>query len=142
MTSDADRLEQLGRARELRRRGEAARRSDGAMARKCHEEAVRLFREVGEPLTLAHTVRHLGDVYHEEGLSGLVEPCYHEALSIYRNHQTSPSLDLANAIRSLAVLRWEQARVLWEEARDLYSALGIEAGINEGTDRLKALSAD
>jgi hypothetical protein len=90
---------------------------------------------------LAHTVRHLGDVYHEEGFSGLAEPCYHEALSIYRNHETSPSLDLANAIRSLAVLRWEQAKVLWEEARDLYSAVGIEAGIKEGTDRLKALSA-
>ena len=141
MTSDADRLEQLGRARELRQRGEAARRSDDSMARKCYEEAVRLFREVGEPLTLAHTVRHLGDVYHEQGLSALAEPCYHEALSIYRNDETSPSLDLANAIRSLAVLRWVQARVLWEEARDLYSSLGIEAGVNEGTDRLNALSA-
>jgi hypothetical protein len=31
MTSDADRLEQLGRARELRQRGEAARRSDGRL---------------------------------------------------------------------------------------------------------------
>jgi tetratricopeptide (TPR) repeat protein len=142
MTSDEDRLQQLGRARELRQRGEAARRSDGAMARKCYEEAVRLFREVGEPLTLAHTIRHLGDVYREEGYSGLAEPCYHEALSIYRNHETGSSLDLANAIRSLAVLRWEETRVLWQEARDLYSALGIAAGINEGTERLKALSAD
>jgi tetratricopeptide (TPR) repeat protein len=140
MPSDADRMEQLGRARELRQLGESARRTDSTMARKYYEEAVGLFREVGEPLTLAHIIRHLGDVYHEQGRPNLAEPCYHEALELYRNHEKGSSLDLANAIRSLAVLRWEQARALWEEARDLYATLRIEAGIKEGTDRLEALS--
>jgi hypothetical protein len=70
----------------------------------------------------------------------LAEPCYHEALRLYRSHEGGSSLDLANAIRSLAVLRWEQARASWEEARDLYTMLSIDAGIKESTARVAALS--
>lgn len=140
MLSDANRMDQIARAQELRLRGESARRRDGAMARLCYEEAVLLFREVDEPLVLAHTIRHLGDVYHEQGRPDLAEPCYHEALGLYRSHQDDSSLDLANAVRSLAVLRWEQTRALWEEARDLYTTLCIEAGIKESTARVAAFS--
>jgi tetratricopeptide (TPR) repeat protein len=140
MESDADRTDRLARAQELRLRGESARRRDGAMARLCYEEAVRLYRELDEPLVLAHTVRHLGDVYHEQGRPDLAEGCYHEALGLYRRHEDGSSLDLANAVRSLAVLRWEQARALWEEARDLYTTVGIEAGVKESTTRVAALS--
>jgi tetratricopeptide (TPR) repeat protein len=138
--SDTNRTEQLARAQELRQRGESARRRDGAMARSCYEEAVALFREVGEPLVLAHVIRHLGDVYHEQGCPELAEPCYHEALAFYRSHERGSSLDLANAIRSLAVLRWEQTRALWEEARGLYTTLNIEAGVKESTTRAATLS--
>ena len=90
---------------------------------------------------LAHTIRHLGDVYLEQGRPDLAEPCYHEALALYRTYtEDDSSLDLANAVRSLAVLRWEQARTLWEEARALYTNLNIEAGIKESTARVSALS--
>ncbi|HEY2118477.1 MAG TPA: hypothetical protein VGH37_04770 [Candidatus Acidoferrum sp.] len=141
MLSDADRSAQLGRAQDLRKRGESARRRDGATARQCYEEAVALFRQIDEPLVLAHTVRHLGDVYREEGFTDLAESCYHEALALYRNHQERLPLDLANAIRSLAVLRSEQAKALWEEACDIYAAFRIEAGVKEATARIAALSA-
>jgi hypothetical protein len=70
----------------------------------------------------------------------LAEPCYHEALGLYRNHESGSSLDLANAIRSLAVLRWEQTKALWEEVRDLYTNLSIEAGVTESAARVEALS--
>ena len=130
----------ITRAQQLRHSGESARRRDGAVARKCYEEAVALFREVGEPLVLAHTIRHLGDVYREEKCPELAEPCYLEALGLYRSHEGASSLDLANAVRSLAVLRWEQTRTLWDEARQLYTALNIDAGIKESTARLTALS--
>lgn len=140
MTGDANRADRLARAQELRLRGEAARRRDGAMARLCYEEAVVLLREVDEPLVLAHTIRHLGDVYHEQGRPELAEGCYHEALGLYRSHESGPSLDMANAIRSTAVLRWEQARALWEEARDLYTAVGVEAGVKESAARVATLS--
>ena len=140
MISDPDRTDQLARARELKQRGESARRRDGATARLCYEEAVLLSRGVEEPLALAHTIRHLGDVYREQGRPDLAEPCYHEALGLYRTHEKGSSLDLANAVRSLAVLRWEQTRTLWQEVRDLYTSLSIEAGIKESTARVSVLS--
>ncbi len=139
MAGDANLTDKLARARELRKTGEAARRRDGATAQRCYEESVALLRELEEPLLLAHTVRHLGDVYHEEGRSDLAENCYVEALSLYRKHEDRSPLDLANAVRSLAVLPWEQSRALWEEARDLYTAIGVEAGIKESSARLAAL---
>jgi tetratricopeptide (TPR) repeat protein len=117
-----------------------ARRRDGAMARLCYEEAVALFREADEPLLPAHTIRHLGDVYLEQGGPELAEPCYHEALELYRKHTDDSSLDLANAVGSLAVLRWEQTRTLWEDVRVLYVSLNVEAGIKESTARVAALS--
>lgn len=139
MAWDTNSTNQLDRARELRKTGESARRRDGATARKCYEESVAILRQLEEPLFLAHTVRHLGDVYHEQGRSDLAENCYLEALSLYRKHQDRSPLDLANAIRSLAVLRWEQSRALWEEARDLYTTIDIEAGIKESTARIAAI---
>lgn len=140
MAWDQRQSDLLARGQELRRRGESARRMDAAMARLCYEEAVVLFREADEPLILAHTIRHLGDVYLEQGRPDLAEPCYHEALGLYRNHADESSLDLANAVRSLAVLRWEQAKMLWEEVRTLYTGLSIEPGIKESAARVAALS--
>jgi tetratricopeptide (TPR) repeat protein len=140
MVSDENQNDRLSRAQELRHRGESARSKDGPMARLCYEEAVVLLREADQPLVLAHTIRHLGDVYLEQGRPDLAEPCYHEALGLYRRHTDESSLDFTNAVRSLAVLRWEQARMLWEEVRTLYTGLNIEAGIKESTARVAALS--
>jgi len=141
MTSDLDATSRLARAQQLREQGESARPRDAATARKCYEESVALLREVGDPLTLAHVVRHLGDVYVEQGSVALAEPCYLEALRLYQSHPGAPSLNLANAIRSLAVLRWEQSRALWQEVRGLYTTLGIESGIQESSARVAALTA-
>jgi len=79
-------------------------------------------------LRLAHRVRHLGDAYYYAGRWALAEPRYVEALSIYRGDNQTRPLDLANAVRSLAVLKHEggasdEARRLWQEAPDLYTAL-------------------
>lgn len=63
MALDANRMDQLARSQELKLSGQSARGRDVAMARLCHEKAVALFREVDQPLALAHTIRHLGDVY-------------------------------------------------------------------------------
>jgi tetratricopeptide (TPR) repeat protein len=140
MLSEADRLQRLQRAQELKQLAESARRRDHPLARKCYEEAVALFRAAGNPLRLAHTIRHLGDVYREGQCPHLAEPCYLEALELYRHHEKTPSLDLANALRSLAVLREEQARALWEEAGHIYTTLQIAPGVKEATTRLQALS--
>jgi tetratricopeptide (TPR) repeat protein len=98
-----------------------------------------------DPLRLAHRVRHLGDAYSYAGRPASAEPCYVEALSIYRRHERTRPLDLANAIRSFAVLKHqvgatEQAQSLWQEAHDLYVALNTSAGVAESAARLALLA--
>ena len=107
--------------------------------------AVASLRKVDDPLRLAHTVRHLGDAYYYAGRWSLAEPCYLEALSIYRRHENRKPLDLANAIRSFAVLKDEvgtaaEAELLWQEAHNLYVALDVPAGIAESAARLALLA--
>lgn len=140
MVPDPTQSEKLARAQDLKSRGESARRRDNPTARLCYEQSVALFRELDQPLALAHTIRHLGDVYHEQALPDLADPCYREALDLYRSHGDTSSLDYANALRSLAVLRWEQAKSLWQEVQNLYTTLDIAPGIKESTARLDALS--
>ena len=53
-------------------------------------------------------------------------------------------LDHANALRPMAILKEElgqveEARALWRRARELYGAVGIEAGVAECADRLARL---
>src|SRR5213594_1629470 len=108
---------------------------NGAYGLKC-KLAVASARRREDPLKLAHTIRHLGDAYYYAGRWALAEPCYVEALSIYRRHENRQPLDLANAIRSFAVLKDEvgaaaEAELLWQEAHDLYVALDVSAGIAE-----------
>jgi tetratricopeptide (TPR) repeat protein len=107
--------------------------------------AVARARQLGDPLRLAHRVRHLGDAYHYAGRTALAEPCYVEALSIYRRHEHARPLDLANAIRSLAVLKQEggaaaEAQRLWQEAHDLYVGVHAPAGVAESAARLALLA--
>jgi tetratricopeptide (TPR) repeat protein len=107
--------------------------------------AVASARRGDDSLRLAHRVRHLGDAYYYAGRMVLAEPCYIEALSIYRRHEHTPPLDLANAIRSFAVLQHhigasEQAQSLWQEAHDLYAALNASAGVAESAARLALLA--
>lgn len=138
--------EQLGQA--LRALGELERKlGDSESARGHYEEAVTLCRQYGDRLRLAHTVRYLGDVYHNVGRTDLAGPCYKEALALYYGHADPPPLDLANAIRSAAVLKQEagdrhQAISLWSEARELYSSLQVDAGVAECRARLSSLASE
>ena len=110
-----------------------------------YQEALALYRAEGDVLKIAHTVRHLGDVHRCEGRLTQAEQCYHEALNLYRNHPRTPLLDLANAIRPLAILKFDagatdEARSLWEETRKLYTAVDVEAGVAESSRRLALLA--
>ncbi len=102
------------------------------------EEAVKLCREEGDALLLAHTVRHLGDVLRHEKRLEEAERCYDEAIAIYRR-EDAESLDFANALRPMALLQEDMgrdARELWREARDLYERAGVEAGVKEAERHL------
>jgi tetratricopeptide (TPR) repeat protein len=107
--------------------------------------AVASARKVDDPLRLAHAVRHLGDAYYYARRARQAEACYVEALSIYRGHERTRPLDLANAIRSFAVLKDEidaakESQGLWREAYDLYVALNVPAGVAESAARLALLA--
>jgi tetratricopeptide (TPR) repeat protein len=107
--------------------------------------AVASLRKVDDRLKLAHAVRHLGDAYYYAGRSAQAEACYAEALSIYRGHEHPRPLDLANAIRSFAVLKDyvgadKEAGPLWQEAHDLYLAVDATAGVAESAARLALLA--
>jgi tetratricopeptide (TPR) repeat protein len=109
-----------------------------------YEEAVELCRQEGDRLLLAHTVRHVGDIHQDAGRNDLAEPCYNEALMIYRHHKETNTVDLANAIRPLALLKEslgknEEAKRLFEEARDLYAACNIAEGVAEMSRRAARL---
>ena len=70
------------------------------------------------------------------------KPLYEEALELYRGNLDTKLLDLANAVRPYALLNEEQgdlekAKELWEEARNLYASLRIEAGVLECDDRVR-----
>ena len=107
--------------------------------------AVASLRKVDDPLKFAHAVRHLGDAYYYGGRAAQAEACYVKALSIYRGHEHPRPLDLANAIRSFAVLKDyvgadKEARPLWQEAHDLYVAVNVPAGVAESAARLALLA--
>jgi tetratricopeptide (TPR) repeat protein len=126
--------------------GHQARREhrlDSAL--ESYQNAATIYRGRNEPLALAHTVRHVGDIQTELGLLTEAEASFQEALSIYRSHSVTKPLDLANAVRGHAVLKQTagdklNAKLLWEEAHELYRALNIDAGVAESSRHIAELA--
>ncbi len=117
--------------------------SDAAL--KHYEEAAAIYRAQKTSLRLAHTVRHLGDIHRHERRHELAAPCYEEALGIYRAHEETSQLDLANALRGCAILKEATgdaagARAAWQEAKQLYAAVNVEAGVVESAKRIEGLA--
>jgi tetratricopeptide (TPR) repeat protein len=114
------------------------------MAMRLYLEAVPHGRRGDDRLVHAHIVRHLGDVLREMGELEKAGRCYAEALPLYRADPAAPPLDMANAVRSAAILcealdDADQARLLWHEAHGLYGEAGVEAGVSESADHLELL---
>ncbi len=128
------------------RLAQAARsRRDFATALAHYDQAAALYRADGNPVRLAHAIRHAGDVLYADGCVALAETRFLEALDLYRLHPEARPLDFANALRSLAVLKADhatpaEARPLWEEVDALYTLIGIPDGIAESQARLAQLA--
>jgi tetratricopeptide (TPR) repeat protein len=110
-----------------------------------YDEALAVCRDTGDPLALAHTVRHVGDLRHTVGRLDLAESCYDEALTLYRTTEGTAPVDLANTLRPYALLMEETGHVakaiaMWREAGELYSAVGIQVGVDECDRHLAALA--
>lgn len=107
-----------------------------------YEEALELAHEFGNPELLAHSLRHLADACAESGLDQRAAPLYAQAIDLYRAHNSTASLDFANALRPAAALceragELKQAAAHWREAHALYEQAGIEAGVAECQDGLR-----
>lgn len=124
----------------------AVRREDEDAAADFYVEAVAVARTAGDDLLLAHTVRHQGDGMRRVGRLAEARIRYDEALSLYRSAPDAPRLDLANAVRPMALLmealREPRAAALWAEARDLYAAVGVVAGVDEAEAALTRIGSD
>ena len=91
------------------------------------QTALQLQRDTG-PEGLPHVVRHLADILDDAGRHRDASPYYAEMEKLYRNSSATPPLEMANAIRSLAVHAErigdkKRAEQLWVEARDRYAKL-------------------
>ncbi len=118
---------------------ECDRRNFGA-ALGAYEEGTALAREDSDSFLLAHTIRHLGDILRKLDRPKDAESCYTEALTLYRSNPNPPLLDLANAIRGMAILKdsmgeSSESLLLWEEAHQIYASLGVQAGVVESKAR-------
>ena len=113
-------------------------------ALKNYEEAAAIYCAAGDVLDWAHTVRHVGDILRNMGRKDLAEPYFRTALDLYRGDARTAPLDLANTLRGYALLMDDngesvRAKPLWQEARDLYAAVGVDAGVKESSRRLALL---
>lgn len=109
-----------------------------------YKNALTLAEVDSEEEQIAHITRHIADVECEIGDLKSSRSHYEKALSYYRNNVSKYSLNYANAIRGLAVLKektveYSDAKKLWKEAKIIYEKLKIETGIKECMARLKKL---
>ncbi len=72
-----------------------------------YEESVAICRDIGDPLPLAHTLRHVGDLHLSAGRPAPAAMCFDEALALYRADDATAPIDLGNAIRPYALLKEE-----------------------------------
>ena len=118
---------------------------DKEVALRAYKKAATIYRDRGDALKLAHTVRHLGDIHQDAKRPAEAEPLFREALKIYRAHPEAPPLDLANALRPLALLQhdagnFDEADQLWEEAKNLYAQVNVLPGVAECAGRLALIA--
>ncbi|MFL6374959.1 MAG: tetratricopeptide repeat protein [Pyrinomonadaceae bacterium] len=130
----------------LRELGEFERRTPVTqrLALRDYAGSVALLRSLDQPLTLAHTIRHLAQVHEGAGQFDEAEKNFDEALALYREHSIEDDLNFANAVRYSASIkerlgRTEEAAELWQEAERRYRDCGIQAGVNEAAKRREKL---
>jgi tetratricopeptide (TPR) repeat protein len=113
-------------------------RRDGRLreALEGYERAADLARSANDMGQLAHAQRHVGDLRRELGQYRSAESAASEAVTLYRQHGGGASLDLANALRVLALAQeslgqLSEADGSWREAKSLYEAVDVLPGVHE-----------
>lgn len=116
---------------------------DAALAH--YRDAASLYQSDGQLLSFAHTQRHVADIHAQIGDYAAAILAYSEPVEIYRQAAGPPVLDVANALRGLAIARENtgdraSALDLWREAGALYQEARVEAGAEESRRHVAQLS--
>lgn len=102
-----------------------------AEAEQAYNRAAEQAQSDGNLAALAHALRHMSDLARQRDAWAEAHAYASRAAELYRN--TEDRLGLANAIRlrALSSPNVEDARADWQEARELYLALGVTPGVEE-----------
>jgi tetratricopeptide (TPR) repeat protein len=150
--SDAERLykeaaaqaqadETVERAEALTGIGRARRdANDRTGASIYYSEAITLLRNADARIPLARALRHAAEIRSDLGEYGVAATQIEEAIRLYRAFETPEPLHLANALRVSALNDERQAKASWTEARALYDAADVHAGVAEAEQHLEHLS--
>ncbi|MFN4092612.1 MAG: hypothetical protein ACK4FG_06930 [Brevundimonas sp.] len=122
-----------------------AARADGRRmdARNAYAQAAALSREGGHAMLQAHALRHLSDIDRQMGQADAALAHADQALALFSAHGGGEGADVPNTLRLKALAldalrRRDAAATAWTEARNLYDALGLAAGVAECEARLEA----
>ena len=107
-------------------------------------EAVDLARSLNTPMLLAHSLRHLGDVYFKLDKLEEAESVLQETIEIYRNESSAPGIELANALRVEALLQERLKKIptaldTWSEVASIYKQANITEGVEEANQHIRLL---
>jgi predicted ATPase/class 3 adenylate cyclase/Tfp pilus assembly protein PilF len=109
----------------------ASRQGNYEKAKLLLEEALQIYREIGDSLSIANILDNLGITYSEQGEYSKSKPLYDEALEI--NRSNNYKLGIANSLNNLGAL--ETFRGNYSDAKNFYrQALEIYRGIGDKHD--------
>ena len=108
-----------------------------------YRRSAEVFDANGDFMKGAHAARHQAEALLKAGDPAAASNCILEVVRFYRGQEVG-RLELANALRVAGLAEEgcghvDEARVFWSEARELYMAEGIDAGVAEAERRLKVL---
>lgn len=108
-------------------------------------QSVGYYARSGMPGKVAHSTRHLADLQRELGLGEEAVQNYRAAIAIYRAQKDTNPGNLANALRGFGLAlelvgEIEEAKLVWEETKDLYAVCGLEVGVEEALEHIENLT--
>ncbi len=123
-----------GEARALMRQALMARDAgDLAWAQHDQQAAIALLRQAGDGVALAHALRRAGDIFLDQGDLDRAAAALAEAFVLYEAAADAPEIDIADAVRSVALLAEalgepQQALMMWQDARERYAGSRCDEG--------------
>lgn len=132
LREEADSLVERGRlARGEKRNADAA---------EFYEQAAKIFERLGIVTRSMHCLRHSAEIWLQAGEAARAQQQIAVVLQTYREHGAD-DLEMANTLRVSALVQeaagdTASARSLWTEAREIYAAEEVQAGIEEADRHL------